>query len=114
MQHAHRTAFIKSQGMHRRGRNRMLLAAPKERVRVKSAHNASAGRGAYPKTDLIASCLAQVNVFLHAPSSYDLTLAAHILAFIKHIGAGPNGFGAYRFEHRCMASADRAGAEPLG
>jgi hypothetical protein len=40
------------------------------------------------KSDLIASYLAQVDAFLKDPQSYDLTLAAHILPFIKHIGAG--------------------------
>jgi len=40
------------------------------------------------KTDLIASYLAQADAFLHEPRSYDLTLAAHIVPFIKHIGMG--------------------------
>ena len=40
------------------------------------------------KSDLVASYLAQADAFLNEPSSYDLTLAAHILPFIKHIGRG--------------------------
>jgi hypothetical protein len=40
------------------------------------------------KSDLIASYLAQADGFLHQPASYDLTLAAHIVPFLKHIGAG--------------------------
>src|ERR1700730_18132373 len=40
------------------------------------------------RSDLIASYLAQADAFLNDPHSYDLTLAAHILPFIKHIGAG--------------------------
>jgi hypothetical protein len=40
------------------------------------------------KSDLIASYLAQADAFLNRPDSYDLTLAAHILPFLKHIGAG--------------------------
>jgi hypothetical protein len=40
------------------------------------------------KSDLIASYLAQADAFLHDPASYDLTLAAHIVPFLKHIGAG--------------------------
>jgi hypothetical protein len=40
------------------------------------------------KSDLIASYLAQADAFLSHPDTYDLTLAAYILPFIKHIGAG--------------------------
>jgi hypothetical protein len=40
------------------------------------------------KSDLIASYLAQADAFLHDPTSYNLTLAAHIVPFLKHIGAG--------------------------
>ena len=40
------------------------------------------------KSDLIASYLAQADAFLNRPDSYDLTLAAYIVPFIKHIGAG--------------------------
>jgi len=40
------------------------------------------------KSDLIASYLAQADAFLQEPRSYDLTLAAHIVPFIKHIGMG--------------------------